>query len=178
MGALKTGNVDRARHDVDHLRELYASYAGKPDEAYWAGQTQVLFQAGSAWLTLKQADKGEALGLMRAAVDLDESSEKNVAMENRLVPMRELLGYMLLETGQPKQALTEFETSLKAKPNRLRGYYGAAKAAEAAGEGAVARMWYQKLVALTKNADTERAEVVEAKGFLAKTEPRSAATSQ
>ena len=178
MGALKTGNTDGARQDVDRLKELYASYAGKPDEAYWAGQTQVLFQAASAWLTLKQGEKDRALVLMRAAVDLDESSEKNVAMENRLVPMRELLGYMLLETGQPKQALAEFETSLKAKPNRLRGYYGAAKAAEAAGDRAVARTWYQKLVTLTKNADTERAEVVEAKAFLAKTEPKTAATNQ
>ena len=116
--------------------------------------------------------------LMLAAVDLDESSEKNVAMENRLVPMRELLGYLLLETGQPKQALAEFETSLKAKPNRLRGFYGAARAAEAAGDHAAARTWYQRLIALTNHADTERAEIVEAKAFLAKAEIKTTATSR
>jgi tetratricopeptide (TPR) repeat protein len=178
IGALKTGDTEGAHQDIDRLKELYASYAGKPDEAYWASQTQVLFQAASAWLTLKQGEKDRALVLMRAAVDLDESSEKNVAMENRLVPMRELLGYMLLEIGQPKQALAEFEASLKAKPNRLRGYYGAAKAAEAAGDRAAARTLYGKLVTLTKNADTERAEVIEAKAFLAKIEPKTAATDR
>ena len=178
IGALKTGDTEGAHQDIDRLKELYASYAGKPDEAYWASQTQVLFQAASAWLILKQGEKDRALVLMRAAVDLDESSEKNVAMENRLVPMRELLGYMLLEIGQPKQALAEFEASLKAKPNRLRGYYGAAKAAEGAGDGAAARTLYGKLVTLTKNADTERAEVIEAKAFLAKIEPKTAATDR
>jgi tetratricopeptide (TPR) repeat protein len=178
IGALKTGDSEGARQDIDRLKELYASYAGKPDEAYWASQTQVLFQAASAWLTLKQGEKDRALVLMRAAVDLDESSEKNVAMENRLVPMRELLGYMLLEIGQPKQALAEFEASLKAKPNRLRGYYGAAKAAEAAGDRATARTFYGKLVTLTKNADTERAEVIEAKAFVAKIEPKTTATDR
>jgi Tfp pilus assembly protein PilF len=85
---------------------------------------------------------------------------------------------MLLEIGQPKQALAEFEASLKAKPNRLRGYYGAAKAAEAAGDRAAARTSYGKLVTLTKNADTERAEVIEAKAFLAKIEPKTAATDR
>jgi Tfp pilus assembly protein PilF len=93
-------------------------------------------------------------------------------MENRLVPMRELLGYMLFETGQPKQALAEFQASLKAKPNRFRGYYGAAKAAEAAGDHAAARGWYQKLVMLTKSASTERAEVAEAKAFLSTNEAK------
>lgn len=178
LGALKTGDIKGAHKDVERLNELYASYAGKPDESYWAGQTQVLFQAASAWLTLKQGDKGRALELMRAAVDLDESSEKNVAMENRLVPMRELLGYMLLETGQPKQALAEFETSLRAKPNRLRGFYGAAKAAEAAGDSAAARTWYQRLVALTNHADTGRAEIVEAKAFLARAQRKTTAKTR
>ena len=38
---------------------------------------------------------------MRAAADLEDGSEKHVAMENRLYPMRELLGDMLMEQGQP-----------------------------------------------------------------------------
>jgi hypothetical protein len=34
---------------------------------------------------------------MRAAADLEDRTEKHIAMENRLSPMRELLGEMLLE---------------------------------------------------------------------------------
>ena len=40
-------------------------------------------------------------------------SIKHVAMENRLYPMRELLGELLLEAGQPKDALAEFTQALK-----------------------------------------------------------------
>ena len=33
----------------------------------------------------------EALALMREAADLEDGSKKHIAMENRLIPMRELL---------------------------------------------------------------------------------------
>jgi len=172
MGAMNTGNLDRAGQDVARIEALHASYKAKPDQKYWESQTLVMLQAASAWLNLRQGDKAKALERMRADADLDDSIEKSVAMENRLVPMRELLGYMLLETGQPKQALTEFQASLKAKPNRFRGYYGAAKASEAAGDHAAARDWYQRLVMLAESAATERVEVAEAKAFLSTSEAK------
>jgi len=167
LGAVKSRDTAAAEQDVAHMEALRANYAQKPEQQYWAGQTQVLLDAASAWLDLAHGKKDQALQKMRSGADLEDSSEKSVAMENRLFPMRELLGYMLLETGQPKQALAEFEASLKSKPNRLRGFYGAAKAAEALGDRAAARTWYGKLEELTRNAGTERAELVEAKAFLA-----------
>ena len=45
-------------------------------------------------------------------------------------------------------------------------FYSAAKAAKAAGDSATARKYFEKLVALAKNADPERVEVQEAKAFL------------
>jgi Tfp pilus assembly protein PilF len=89
-------------------------------------------------------------------------------MENRLWPMRELLGEMLLQLNDPAQALKEFEASFKAAPNRLRGYYGAAKAAERVGDQKKAGSHYQKVVELGKQADADRPELLEAKAFLAK----------
>jgi len=103
---------------------------------------------------------------MRAAADLEDSTEKHVSMENRLYPMREMLGDLLLETGQPALAVQAYEASLHAAPNRLRGFYSAAKAAKAAGDSAKARSYFEKLAALAKNADPERSEVQEAKAFL------------
>jgi hypothetical protein len=46
---------------------------------------------------------------MRQASDLEDQSGKHVAMENRLSPMRELFGELLLEASQPAKALREFE---------------------------------------------------------------------
>ena len=45
---------------------------------------------------------------------------------------------------------------------------GAARAAQAAGNRQKAGDYYAKLIALAKNADTERAELAQAKAYLAK----------
>lgn len=120
-----------------------------------------------AWVANAQGNKDEALKFMRAAADLEDSSEKHVAMENRLYPMREQLGDMLREHGQPAAALKEYEASMKVAANRLRGYYGAAKAADAAGNKKKAAMYFQSLAKLTREADGERAELRELKEWLA-----------
>jgi len=82
-------------------------------------------------------------------------------MENRLYPMRELLGDMLREQGQPAAALKEYQMAMKNAPNRLRGFYGAAKAAEGAGEKKLAARYFAQLATLTRGADGERAELQE-----------------
>ena len=104
---------------------------------------------------------------MRAAADLEDKSEKHVAMENRLYPMRELLADLLLAQGQSAAALTEYEISMKNTPERLRVFYGAAKAAEASGDTATAARYFEKLIRLTRNADSDRPEIREAKQFAA-----------
>ena len=90
--------------------------------------------AVSAWVAHAEGTQEQAEKLMRAAADGEDGSVKHVAMENRLYPMRELLAELLLEMGQAGPALREFEASLKETPNRYRGIYGAARAAEAAGD--------------------------------------------
>jgi Tfp pilus assembly protein PilF len=103
---------------------------------------------------------------MRAAADSEDSSVKHVAMENRLYPFRELLGELLLETGQPAAALNEFETACRQTPNRFRAFWGAARAADSAGDPQKASEYFGKLVDLAKNADTERQEIRDAKANL------------
>lgn len=104
---------------------------------------------------------------MRAAADLEDSSEKHVAMENRLYPMRELLADMLLEGGDAAGALTEYEASMKNTPNRLRGWYGAAKAAGVVGVGAKTVAYTRRLAELTRDGDAGRLEVREARQVVA-----------
>jgi len=104
---------------------------------------------------------------MRQAADLEDKSGKHVAMENRLSPMRELLGELLLAADEPRQALVEFEASLRDNPNRYRSFAGAAQAAQRLGDREQAKTYYEKLIALASNADTERPDLVQAKQFLA-----------
>jgi Tfp pilus assembly protein PilF len=72
-----------------------------------------------------------------------------------------------MQLNQPTQAQAEFERSLKRDPNRFRGLYGAARAAQAAGDQQAAREYYAKLDQLTAARDTERPELTHAKTFLA-----------
>jgi Tfp pilus assembly protein PilF len=105
---------------------------------------------------------------MRKAADLEDRSGKHVAMENRLSPMRELFGELLLEANEPGQALKEFESSLRNNPNRYRSFAGAAKAAERIGDRAQVKRYYERLVALTGNAETVRPDALTARQYLAR----------
>jgi hypothetical protein len=106
----------------------------KASQSYWADRTEEQMLAVSAWVTHAEGKRDEAVKLMRAAADGEDGSVKHVAMENRLYPMRELLGELLLQMGQGAAAQREFEASMKENPNRYRGLYGAGRAAEAAGQ--------------------------------------------
>ena len=101
---------------------------------------------------------------MRRAADGEDASVKDVAMENRLYPMRELLGDLLLEAGTPRPRVQAYAGALDNTPNRYRGLYGAAMAAQAAGDRTTAADYFTKLVALARNADTERPELRPGRG--------------
>jgi hypothetical protein len=74
---------------------------------------------------------------------------QQIAMENRLYPMRELLADLLMDCDQPSSALTEYEASMRNAPNRLGGYYGAAEAAQATQDNSKAGMYSSRLAQLT-----------------------------
>ena len=133
----------------------------------WAEQVEIQQNAAMAWIAHSEGKATEALKLMRSAADAEDASEKHVAMENRLWPMRELLGEMLLELKQPGPALKEFEKALGEYPNRIRGFSGAARAAQAAGNRPKATEYYKKLATLTAKADSGKKEAEDAKAFLA-----------
>ena len=167
MGAARLGDVAAAQADIAKLKELRASLL-KANQGYWAEQVEVQVLGAQAWATRAQSDKAEAQKLMRAAADLEDGSEKHVAMENRLYPMRELLGELLLDAKRPKEALAEFTKSLKDHPNRFRGLYGAGRAAEALGDRQAAIDYYSRLITLSEHADNTRSEVAQAKAFVGK----------
>src|SRR5262249_39585898 len=136
------------------------------DQSYWADRTEEQMLAVSAWVALKEGNRDQALRFMRAAADSEDGSLKHVAMENRLFPLREQLAELLLEVGQPAVGLNEFKIALKQTPNRFRAFWGAARAADTAGDREKATEYFGKLVEQTKNADTERQEIREAKAYL------------
>lgn len=166
LGQARSGDVAGARKDVERLEALREAQAKQVP--YWATQIEIQRRAATAWIALAEKKTGEAVTLMRSAADLEGTTDKNPVTPGAIVPARELLGDMLLETGDAAQALREFEASLKNEPNRFNGLWGAARAAERSGDRAKAKEYYTKLVTLAASADTERPALREAKAFLAK----------
>lgn len=166
LGAARLGEVDAARQDVARLQALKAALSAAGN-SYWAGQTEVQIQTLEAWIALAGKRQDEALQLMRTATAAEEASDKHPVTPGNVVPARELLGEMLLLGGQPGAALAEFERSLKRDPNRFRGVYGAARAAQEAGDAERAAAHYRHLLELAAGHDVERPELLQARAFLA-----------
>jgi hypothetical protein len=167
IGAARTGDTTAARQDIEKLaaiREELVEIKGGYD---WAKQVEIERQVASAWLAHAEGRQEESLRLMRAAAELDDATEKHPVTPGTLLPAREQLGELLLELKQPAAALQEFETSLRSAPNRFNGLYGAARAAKLAADGRKAKTYYMKLMALCRQADSNRPEIEEAKAFLA-----------
>jgi tetratricopeptide (TPR) repeat protein len=164
MGAARSSDLAGARREMARLSQIKDALVESKQD-YWAEQTDIQLAAVSAWVAYEAGNKGDALKMMRSAADREDASEKHVAMENRLWPMRELLGDLLLAMHEPAAALKEYETSLQAARNRYRSYYGAAKAAEQMGDRESAKSYYQKLLTLCAHADTERPEMAEARKY-------------
>ncbi len=165
LGAARIGDVAAARKDVERLQALKEAMTAAKI-GYWVGQTDFQIRTVNAWIAYAENRHDEAMQLMRAAAELEEASDKHPVTPGNIVPSRELLGEMLIALNQAAQALTEFERSLKRDPNRFRGIYGAARAAEAVGNRKAAKDYYAKLQTLTADRDTERPELVHTKAFL------------
>jgi hypothetical protein len=165
LGAARSGDEAAARAEIAHLNEIEAKLIAAKND-YWAEQTRIQREAATAWLMFIQGQRDAAIAAMRQAADLDDASEKNVAMENKLVSIRALLGELYLAAGMNKEALVEFEASQHGVPNRFRTIAGAAAAARASGSIETAKHYYQALTVLAAGGG-DRPEIAEARMYLA-----------
>ena len=165
IGAARTGDLAGVETAATALAALQTKLSATGN-TYWAKEVEIQQRATAAWIAFLQKKPDDALKLMREAADLEDRNEKHIVTPGRLVPARELLGDMLLEAGQPGLAIKEYEASQTREPNRFRGYYGTARAAEAAGDRPRATAAYESLLALAKTADTNRPELAHARAFV------------
>ena len=165
LGAARSGDPASAEKEMEHLARLRDALKAAKNE-YWATEVEVSRLAASAWTALALGKKDEALSLMRSAADIEDKNEKHIVTPGRLLPARELLGYMLLELKRPAEALKEFEASQIREPNRFHGFAGAARAAAESENSAKAKQYYTRLIELVGKGDS-RPELEQAKVFLA-----------
>ena len=165
LGAAQTGDIPGAQAEIAKLQSLEDKLLEAKD-SYWANQVEVQRLGAAGILAHVQGDDKKAIELARAAADLDATMDKHPATPAAVLPARELLADLLLELNEPGAALKEYEQALRNDPNRFRSILGRARAAKQLGDIAASRDAYQKLVALSTSAVSERSELSEAKAFL------------
>ena len=170
IGAARTGNADAAAMQAERLGALQEELTAAGN-AYWAAEVGVQRVAASAWAAFARGETAPALSAMRESADREDRQEKHITTPGRVLSAHELLADMLMETGQPAAALSEYEKSFQRDPNRFRGLYGAGRAAEAAGDQTKALDYAKRLIKLTRTGDTVRPEMAWARGWQTNTRP-------
>lgn len=164
LGSARSGNTNAAQSALEELGTLHDIVAQK--NVYWAEQIRIQQLSVKAWFAFEKGKQAEALRLMQQAARLEASTEKHPVTPGEVLPARELLGDMFLDLKRPKEALAEYETGLKRSPNRFNSLYGAGRAAELVGDKKKAAAYYQKLLKVTAQANTERPRLQNAVRFL------------
>ncbi len=89
----------------------------------------------------------------------EEVTDKHPVTPAELLPARELLADMLLEAGRYGEARKAYQATLMREPGRARSLFGAARAAELAGDRAAAKAGYREFLKLMSKADGDRPEL-------------------
>jgi tetratricopeptide (TPR) repeat protein len=162
IGFARLGDTAQARAEIAALAATEADLTRRGD-ADWARVVAIKQQAVRAWVALAAGDTAAALREAGAAADLEDVTEKQPVTPAELLPARELQADLLLAVGRPRDARAAYDATLEREPNRARSLFGAARAAELAGDRTGARTRYDQFLALMKTADGDRVEIARAR---------------
>jgi tetratricopeptide (TPR) repeat protein len=162
IGAARSGNPSAARQDLQKYVEISAEeksksshHSDKPSDKS-VGQLEA-----EGWIAFADGKTDEAVKTLWSAADREDAD----GVDSLAMPAREMLADMLLELKRPAEALTEYQAALKNSPNRFDSLYGAAHAAQLAGDSAGANAYFTKLMEISAPT-ADRAELSEAKTYL------------
>jgi tetratricopeptide (TPR) repeat protein len=172
-GSARAGDLDRATQAEQTLTSLVDMIA-KQNNTYWSNQVEVQRREVAAWIAEKSGKSSDAIATMGSAAELEESMDKDAVTPGAVTPGREMLAELLLLEKQPQDALKEYEAVLKVAPNRFNALFGAASAADAAGNSTVADRYFRKLSEIS--VGEERPELVTAHKRIAVTAQKNSAT--
>jgi hypothetical protein len=160
VGSARSKHQERADQAEQTLAALRDATA-KQNNTYWENQIEVQRREVAAWISEANGKGADASTQMRSAAELEESMDKSPATPGAVIPAREMLAQLLAEQKHPAEALAEYEADLKIAPKRFNAVYGAAVAAEAAGNVSASARYFQELV--DSAAGDERQELVSAR---------------
>ena len=166
VGSARSGDLARAAEAEKALAAL-RDETTRQNNTYWANQVEVQRREVAAWIAEKNGKGADSMVIMRTAAELDESMDKHAVTPGAIAPAREMLAQLLALEHHAAESLAEYEAVLKVAPNRFNALYGAATAAETAGNPNEAARYFRKLTEIA--VGDERQELVTARKKVALT---------
>lgn len=159
IGAGRSGNAEIVEKCYQKLEELQKTFKDAQTYKYWITQIEIQKTAVKAWQLYALGETEKASEMLRVAADLEDASEKNPVTPGHLLPVREMLGDLLLEMNRPKEALIAYESSMINNPNRFNSLYGAGKSAELNGDAEKAKFYFSELLKLSNGSKSSRKQI-------------------
>jgi tetratricopeptide (TPR) repeat protein len=148
IGLARSAKPEAAAPELQKLNQSLKQLRDENND-YWAAQVEIQLEEAKAWIAHAGGRQDASVSMLRAAAEKEESLEKRPVTPGPIIPAREQLADLLLELNQLPEALREFETSLANTPRRRGGLYGAARAAEMAGDSTKAGEFQKQFLALS-----------------------------
>ena len=158
IGSERSGDLAGAKKNLAEIDAIRKDALAQK-KSYVAEDADRFQQEVTAWILHGEGKDDEATAMLRKAADHEDA----VGEEQTSMPAREMLADMLLEMKRPEQALAEYKGALSSNPKRFNGLYGAAQAAEMAGQAPQAAEYYALLVKICEGGSSERPELAKAK---------------
>ena len=163
IGAGRIKNLEITKQSIQKLEELQKTFTDVESNRYWINQIEIQKKVVKAWELYTQNEMEKSLEMMIVAADLEDATEKNPVTPGTLLPAREMLGDLYMELNRPKDALIQYELSLKKNPNRFNSIFGAGRSAELIGDKKKTEYYYNRLLKL--NNSSTRQQIVHAKSL-------------
>ncbi len=124
MGAARSGDIAGARTALARLDTLYQPLVGMKAGYDWAPQVDVQRRALRGWIARAEKRDVDAVTQLRAAADLEDSTDKSPVTPGALLPAREQLADLYTELGRKHEAAEAYQTVLKTSPGRRNSMRG------------------------------------------------------
>ena len=163
IGAAHLHQTEEVRKDVAAIDKTHEKFVSQ-NKKFFAEATGDDLKQAKAWLAFSESKYDDAIVILREMADKEDA----LGEEPEGIPTREMVAEILMEAKRPQQALAEYQTDLKLNPNRFNGLYGAARAAEAAGQQNEANEYYALLLKVCDGSSSTRPELNRARELVAK----------
>lgn len=162
IGLAHLGQADEARKEVAEIEAIHKKVSEEKKSKGTLAAIDQDRKEAEAWAEYAEGKRDSGVSILRSV------EETGVFEASDQLPARGMLADMLLKMDRPAEALAEYEADLKTNPKRFNSLYGAARAAEGAGNTEKASHYYAQLVKNCDGSDSARPELSEAKEWLAK----------